>query len=146
MSKSDAYENALQKLLFNNTAFANVGDAGGLLPSAAAGNLYVSLHTANPGEAGDQTTSETSYGAYARVAVVRSAGGWTISTNTSSNAAAITFPECTSGSATLTYFGIGTASSGAGILLHYGALTSSLAVSLGIAPYFAIGDLTTTED
>lgn len=48
-------------LIFNNTAWANVGDAPGILGSAAAGSLYLSLHTASPAEAGDQTTSEIAY-------------------------------------------------------------------------------------
>jgi hypothetical protein len=66
------------KLLFQNDAFANVGDAGGLQPSATAGNLYISLHTADPGADGDQTTSECAYTSYARVAVARSGAGWTV--------------------------------------------------------------------
>ena len=75
MSKSNACENSLLLLIFNNTDFALVGDAGGLQNSATAGNLYFSLHTADPGEAGDQTTSEITYTSYARVAVARSAHG-----------------------------------------------------------------------
>ena len=146
MSKSNAWENGLVLLLFNNDAFANVGDASGLQPSAADGNLYVSLHTADPGEAGDQTTSEATYTSYARVAVARTTGGWTIAANAVSNAAAIAFPEATGGSNTITHFGVGTASAAAGVLLYSGALTDSLAVSTGITPEFAIGELDVTED
>ena len=62
---------------FNNDDHTNVGDAAGLQNSAAAGNVYVSLHTADPA-GGDQTTSECTYTGYARVAVARSAAGWTI--------------------------------------------------------------------
>lgn len=65
-------------LLFNNEAATGIGDAGGLLPSAAAGNLYVSLHTADPGAGGDQTTNEAAYTSYARVAVARTVAGWTV--------------------------------------------------------------------
>ena len=109
-------------LFFNNTDFANIGDAGGLQNSAAAGNFYVSLHTADPGEAGSQTTSEAAYTSYARVAVARSGAGWTVSGNNVSNTGAITFPACTGGSETITHFGIGTDSSGAGTLLYKGTL------------------------
>ncbi len=77
MSKSDQWESDLLKLVFQNIAATKIGDAAGLLPSAGAGSLYVSLHTANPGETGLQTTSEAAYGGYARQAVVRSSGGWT---------------------------------------------------------------------
>jgi hypothetical protein len=146
MSKSNAWETGLLTLLFNNTNFANVGDATGLRGSTTAGSLYVSLHTADPGEAGSQNTSEATYTGYARVGVVRSAGGWTISGNAVTNAATITFGTCTAGSNTITYVGIGTDSAGAGTLLYKGALTSSLAVSSGIAPFFAAGDLDVTED
>lgn len=146
MSKTNTWENDLLKLVFNNTDAALIGDATGLRGSSAAGNLYVSLHTADPGEAGDQTTNEIAYTSYARVAVARSGAGWTVATNTVTNAAAITFPQCTGGSGTATHFGIGTASSGAGKLLYKGALTSSLAISNGITPEFAAGDLDGSED
>lgn len=65
------------KLYFQNVDHANVGDAAGLQNSAGAGNIYVSLHTADPA-GGDQTTNEASYGSYARVAVARGAGTWTV--------------------------------------------------------------------
>lgn len=146
MSKSNTFENDLLKLIFNNDDIALIGDAAGLQNSATAGSLYVSLHTADPGEAGDQTTSETSYTSYARVAVARTSGGWTVSGNAVSNTALVQFPQCTGGSATLTHFGIGTDSSGAGKLLYSGALTSSLSVSSGIQPQFAAGDIDVTED
>lgn len=68
----------LLKLLFQNDAFANVGDASGLQPSATAGNLYISLHTGDPAAGGDQTSNECAYTSYARVAVARSAAGWTV--------------------------------------------------------------------
>lgn len=146
MSKSNAWETALLNLVFNNTNAANIGDATGLRGSTTAGSLYVSLHTADPGEAGSQTTNETSYTSYARVAVARSGSGWTVSGNTVTNAALVQFPQCTGGTATITHFGIGTDSSGAGTLLYKGALSASLAVSSGIQPQFAAGDLDGSED
>lgn len=146
MSKSNAWETALLNLVFNNTDAANIGDATGLRGSSTAGSLYVSLHTADPGEAGNQTTNECAYTSYARVAVARTAGGWTISGNAVTNAALIQFPQCTGSSETATYFGIGTASSSTGVLLYKGALSASLAISSGIQPQFAAGDLDGTED
>ena len=146
MSKSNAFETDLLGLIFNNTDIALIGDAAGIQNSATAGSLYVSLHTADPGEAGDQTTNETAYTDYARVAVARTGGGWTVSGNTVSNAALVQFPQCGVTGATLTHFGVGTDSSGAGKLLYSGALSSSLAVSSGIQPQFAAGDLDVTED
>jgi hypothetical protein len=146
MSKSNAWETALLNLVFNNTDAANIGDATGLRGSSTAGSFYVSLHTGDPGEAGNQTTNECAYTSYARVAVARSGSGWTVSGNTVTNAALIQFPQCTGGSETATHFGIGTASSSTGVLLYKGALSASLAISSGIQPQFAAGDLDGTED
>lgn len=146
MSMSNAAEAALMNLLFLNTDWAGVGDAGGLQNSAAAGSFYISLHTGDPGEAGDQTTSEATYTSYARVAVARTGGGWTLNTSTIENAALVQFPQCTGGSSTCTHFAIGTDSSGVGQIVLSGALSASLAVSNGIQPQFAAGDLTATVD
>ena len=146
MSKGNTFENDLLLLIFNNTNIANIGDATGLRGSSTAGSLYVSLHTGDPGEGGDQTTSEATFTSYARVAVARSGAGWTVSGNAVSNAAAVTFPACTGGSNTITHFAVGMSSSGAGKVLYKGALSASLAVSNGITPSFAIGELDITED
>lgn len=146
MSMSNAFETSLLDHIFNNAAVANIGDAGGLQPSATAGSLYLSLHAGDPGEAGDQTTNETAYTNYARVAVVRTAGGWTISGNTATNTALIQFPQCGVTGATLTYVGVGTASSGAGVLLFSGQLSASLVVANLIQPQFAAGDIDIVAD
>lgn len=149
MSASNAFENDCLLLLFNNTNIANLGDATGVRGSTTAGSLFVALHTADPGEAGTQTTSEAAYTSYARVAVARSGTGWTISGTAptkAANAAAVNFPAATGGSETETFFSVGTASSGAGEILASGALTASLAVSSGITPSFAIGQLAVTLD
>lgn len=143
---TDTLENQLLLLLFNNAALTGLGDAGGLLGSEAAGSLYVSLHTADPGEAGAQNTSEATYTGYARVAVARSGAGWTITDNGWANAATVQFPSATAGGDTLTHVGIGTAASGAGKLLWHGAFSDpeTLEVSPGIAPKFDAGTLAGT--
>lgn len=143
MSKGNTFENDLLKLIFNATAIANLADNAGTSPLT---NLYVSLHTADPGEAGTQDSSEATYTGYARVAVPRSGSGWTVVDNGADNAAAITFGECTGGSNTITHFAVGVAASGASKILYKGALTASLNVSAGIIPQFAIGALDVTED
>lgn len=51
----------LLKLLFQNTTWAGFGDSTGIVGSGAAGSLYFSLHTASPGESGNQSTNEISY-------------------------------------------------------------------------------------
>ena len=136
MSIGNTTENDINLLLFNATA----------LSWNANTDLYVALHTADPGEGGSQTTSEATYTSYARVTVARSGAGWTVTGNVAENAALVQFPQCTGGSNTITYASIGTASSGAGQIIASGALSSSLAVSSGIQPQFAIGALTFTLD
>lgn len=144
MSASNSFETAILNLFFANSNFANVGDATGLRGSTTAGSLYISLHTADPGEAGTAVTSETSYTNYARVAIARSGAGWTVSGNSASNAAIVSFPACGVTGATITHFGIVETSSGAGAL-HFSG-TCSLVVSNGVTPQFAIGALTVTAD
>lgn len=144
MSKGNTFENDLLKLIFNATAIADLAEND---TSSPATNLYVSLHTADPGEAGDQTTNETAYTNYTRVAVARTSGGWTVTANAVENAAEILFPQCGATGATITHAGVGTASSGAGKLLYKtAAFSSSLAVSNGIAPRFVAGALDIIED
>lgn len=146
MSATNSFETALLEHIFQNADVANVGDAAGLQKSATAGSFYISLHTGDPGETGDQTTSEATYTDYARVAVERSSGGWTVSGNEATNAAEIAFPQATGGTNTITHFGIGSDSSGAGNLFFKGELSASLAVSSGITPRFAAGALDVTAD
>lgn len=142
MSKANAFENDLLVLTFNKTLAAHLG----VLSTTGNADLYVALHTADPGEAASQTTSECAFGAYARVAVARTAGGWTVSGNQVQNTAVINFPECTSGSETVTHFSIGTSVSGAGQVLYKGALTASRNVSPGITLQFPATSITITED
>jgi hypothetical protein len=135
-------------ILFLEAIFqATFSEIASLLANAGSPltSLYVSLHTANPGATGNQTTSEAAYTSYSRVPVARTSGGWAITGETISNVAAVTFPAATGGSESETYAAIGTLASGTGNLLWFGALTTPLAVSSGITPSFAISALTITE-
>ena len=135
MSKSNVFENDLMLLIFNNTNIADIGDSTGLRGSTTAGNLWVSLHTADPGEAGNQSTSETTYTGYSRVSVARSSGGWTVTGNSVSPVANIDFGECTaSPGGAITHFGVGTASTGTGKLLYKGTLTPNITMAVGVIP------------
>lgn len=149
MSSSNAFESLALLAFFQNANIANLGDATGLRGSTTAGSLFLALHTADPGEAGDQTTSEAAYTSYARVAVARSSAGWTVSGTAptqAANAAIVNFPACTGGSAVCTHFSVGLVTSGASVILSSGALTASLSVSNGITPSFAIGQLSVSLD
>ena len=142
MSKSNAFENDLLKLIFNATAIANLADNAASSPLT---NLYVSLHTADPGEAGNQSTSEATYTSYARVAVARTSGGWTVTGNSVSPVANIDFPAATGGSGTITFFGVGSASSGAGVLYYSGTVTPNISVTAGVTPRLTTASTITEE-
>lgn len=144
MSATNAFENGLLSLIFENANYANVGDATGLRGSSTAGVFYISLHTGDPGETGTQTTSEATYGSYARVSVARSTAGWTVASGVADNDATIAFPAASSGSSTVTHVGIGSDASSTGNLFMSG--TASLAVSTGITPQFAAGALDISLD
>lgn len=146
MSATNALETSLLGLIITNVAAANIGDVGGLQPSASAGVFWISLCEASPGEAGDQTTNETDYTNYARQDEARNTTQWTVSGNVADNDNAIGFPTGGATGATLTDFGLGSASSGTGNLFLFGALTAPRAVSDGITPSFAAGTLDVVLD
>lgn len=142
MSKSNAFEGDLLGLYFNADPIANIAINATSSPLTS---LYVTLHTADPGETGNQSTSECNYGSYARVAVARNSGGWTRTSSSVSPTAEISFPQCTSGSNTATYAGIGRASSSTTQIDYSGALASSIVISTGVTPILTTAS-TITED
>jgi hypothetical protein len=143
VSKGNTFENDLLKLIFNATAIANIADNAATSPLT---NLYLSLHTADPGEAGDQATNETAYTGYARQAVARTTGGWTVTGNSVSPVNNIDFPECTaSPGAAITHFSIGVAASGATKVLYKGAITPNITMAVGVIPRLK-NTSTVTED
>jgi len=143
MSKGNSFENSWLLLIFNATAISLIADNAATTPIT---NIYVSLHTADPGEAGDQETSETAYTNYARLAVARTDAGWTVTANSVSPAANIDFAECgeTAG-APITHFAVGTAASGAGVLLYSGTVTPNITMAAGVIPRLKTTS-TITED
>jgi hypothetical protein len=146
MSKSNAFENAWLRLVFQNVNIANIGDATGLRGSATAGQLFFSLHTEDPGEVGTQATHEVSYTGYARVGVSRDgAAGFTVTDNSLSPAADVDFPPCTGGTATATHFSVGVASSGSTIVLYKGAVSPTIAISTGVTPRLTTATVITED-
>jgi len=142
--KSDYLELGYLQLLFNGTNLANIADNAATAPST---NFWVSLHTADPTDAGDQGASEVTYTPYARVSVDRTTAGWVVGTGTVSPAAAITFPQVTStGTETASYFGVGlTSASTAGNLLYSGAISPTIGIAQNVTPSLTTGS-SITED
>lgn len=140
MSKSNACENDVIKLMF-------LGTDPAWRDAVGQPDLYLALHSADPTDAGTQTSSEIVYTSYLRVAVARTAGGWVVAGNQASNTALLQFPKCTGLVDTARYVSIGLSDTGiAGQILYSGQLTSDLAVSTNIQPQFAIASLVVTED
>jgi hypothetical protein len=143
MSKGDTFENDWLKLIFQAVAIANLADNAAASPLT---NLYVSLHTGDPGEAGNQTTSEIAYTGYARVPVARSAVGWTVTANSVSPAAPITFGAMTAGAGgTVGWWAVGTASSGAGKILYSGTVLPTISVANGVTPQLTTATAVTED-
>ena len=136
------FETDLLELIFNGTAIANIADNASSSPAT---NLYVSLHTGDPTDSGDQTTNECAYTSYGRIAVSRGAGGWTISGDSVSPVANIEFAECTGGTETVTHWAIGLASTGSGYLLYAGTVSPNISVTTGVTPILTTAS-SVTED
>lgn len=129
MPASTYMRNAMLELFFQGTAIADIAENDSSSPLT---NLYLALHTADPGLGGTQASSEASYGGYARQAVARSGGGFTIAGNVVSLNSQVNFPACTDATLqTITHFSIGVAGSGATPILFYGTVTPNIPVSMG---------------
>ena len=134
MSIADVSENAILALIFNATTWTNYAINATTTPET---NIICALHTADPGDAGTQTTSEATYTSYARVNVARTSGGWTISGTTPTQAApvaAINVPAGTGGSGTVTFFSTGKSGGGATPILFSGTVTPNIATGNGVTP------------
>ena len=146
-SKSNLAETNFLKLLYQNIAWANIGNAGGLPVSTTTGSFYIALFTVSTGET--DVGTEATYTSYARVAVARTVGGWNIGADGSgdakiSNAAPVTFPQSTGGSNTISDFGVYTDPT-AGDLVHYGSVGTPLLISSGDTPKFNVDALIIVE-
>jgi hypothetical protein len=131
MSISDTSENAILALIFNATTWANYANNATTTPET---NIICALHTADPGDAGTQSTSEATYTNYGRVNVLRTSGGWTVTANSVSPVAAINFPAGTGGSGTVTFFSTGKSGGGATPILFSGTVTPNIATGNGVTP------------
>lgn len=135
-AKTTTYCTAILALLLNATAIANVADNAASSPLTS---MYLSLHTASPGVSGNQTTNEAAYTSYARVGITRNSSGFTCASAVATLTSAQNFPTATGGSETETYMGVGSASSGAGVLYYFGPLSPTIAVSNGVTPQLTTG-------
>jgi hypothetical protein len=140
MTKTNAFETSVNDLFFTGTPIADVADDDQSTPATT---LTISLHTGDPGEAGTMLTNEAAYGSYARQTVARTSGGFTVTGATVALVANLDFPEATSGTETITHFGVGTGVSDN--LMYSGTVTSNISVVTGVTPRLNAG-VFLTED
>ena len=122
---SNYLENALINVTLRNTAYT--------APAA----VYISLHTADPTDAG--TGTEVSGGSYARQSATFGAPSNGVSTTT----ADITFPQASGTWGTIGWIGIWDAST-SGNMLYHTALDASKTIDTGDIFKIAAGSLTVT--
>lgn len=135
MSLADISENAILRLIFNATAWANYADNAAASPQTS---IAVALHTADPNDNGTMSAFEIAYQNYVRVNVARTTGGWTVSGSTPTvcnPVAAITFPiGGATGSGLAQYFSTGKTGAGAQPILFSGSVTPEVPCGNGVTP------------
>jgi hypothetical protein len=131
MSISNTTETAILRLIFQAVAWANYADNAAASPET---NIAVGLHTADPTDTGNMSSSEIAYTSYTRISVARTAGGWSETTGTVSPVANIDFPAGTGGSGTATHFSTGKTGGGAAAVLWKGTITPNIVCGNGVTP------------
>ena len=135
MSIANATETAVLKLIFQAVAWANYADNAATTPQT---NIGIALHTADPADTGDSSTSEITYTSYTRINVARTTGGWLETTGTITPVANIDFPAGTGGSGTASFFSTSksnaTPPTGAQPILWSGTVTPNIVTGNGVTP------------
>lgn len=142
MSIADTTENSILLLLFNATAWANIADNAASAPIT---QIACALHTADPGDAGNQSTSEATYTSYARANVNRNSGGWTVTANSVSPVANISFTAATGGTNTITFASTGKTGGGATNIFWSGSVSPSISVTNGVTPQLSTSSTITLD-
>lgn len=108
-------------------------------------SVFVSLHTADPGDLG--TSEVAAGGGYARVEVPCVTGSWSdpAAARPMTCQVSVSFPAATAGWGTVTHFGIWTQAAGGGLLYHGAITTPRVVLSGDLATTFAPGALTLDE-
>lgn len=146
MSISNTTETAILKITFQAVAWANYADNAASSPQT---NIGLSLHTADPGDAGDASTSEIGYTSYTRVNKTRDATNWPETSGSISPNATISFPAGTGGSGTATHFATAksnaTPPTGAQAILWSGTVTPNIVTGNGVTPQLTTASTITLD-
>lgn len=131
---SNSFANQILKLILAGQAIPGFAAAPG---TGNLTQLWVGMHTSDPGADGTQETAECNYTGYTRIAINRNSLSWTFSeaNASASPVARIEFPEVRGGNQQeATYLSFGTSRTGAGQLLLRGKLDPSVTCKLGVTP------------
>lgn len=144
MSKaSNTFRGEFLDHLFINSAIAVIGDAAGLLGSAAPGNLYIRLCTDFSVVDKDTVGTECAYVGYVPggIGVVRSGAGFSRTGNVISNAVVEEFAPCTGGSENIKYAELWRDNVGLTepSRIAWMEFSPVVPVSAGMTPRFAVG-------
>jgi len=150
MNASKTFQEAFLDLLFLNADIAGIGDAGGLLGSVSAGNLYVRLCT-DVTEVDDETIgAECAYTGYVSggVAIPRTSAGFERASNEISNKEAVEFGPCSAGTENIAYaeLWLDNSSETEAGRIAWMEFAAPIAIAAGMTPRFAAGALTFTFD
>lgn len=127
---SNAFETDVLNLIFAAVAIANLATNATASPATT---ITFALHTADPGEAGTQATSEATYGAYVRQTVARSAAGFTIASGSANLVANLSFPTSSGAGSTITFFSVGSGVSN--YMIASGTVTPNIPIgAAGVTP------------
>jgi hypothetical protein len=141
MAKSNVFENALLNLIFKGIPIPTLADNAASSPLT---ELYVRLHVADPGEAGNQSTNETTYQGYLGAVAVARGAGWVVVDNAVNPAADVLFPACTGGAQqVITHWSVGFAATGASNVMYRGPVTPNIIVVNGVRPFLTPGTTVT---
>lgn len=133
---ANATETAILALFLNGTTFNDIAENDSTTPLTA---FYEGLHTADPTDAGNQTSSEVAYTSYARESIDRDAGGWTVASGAGTHTSAVTFTAGTGGSGTVTHMSLGRDASSTGTLYAAGTVTPNIVTGDGVTPQLGTG-------
>jgi len=149
MSKSDTLEYDILRVIFNG-----IPSTMGITATAGSTDLWVGLHTADPGDAAS-TANEGGYAQYTRTAVDRSsaAAGWAVTSASGAGAASVSpvgnidFPqETATTTGTFTYGSVWTSSDiGSSGCLYNGTISPTINFALNVTPRLTTGS-SITED
>lgn len=132
MSFSNAAENAILALIFNATTYTNIAVNATASPLT---NIDVALATADPGDTGTMSTSESAYGNYARVSVARTTSGFSAPSGGATNFVAnVDFAASSGSGTTITHGQLGKTGGGAVEVIINGAISPTIPISTGTIP------------